>query len=420
MAIRAYEGSKPYIFISYAHKDKDIVMPILEALEGCGFRLWYDAGIEVGTEWPEYIAEHLDQSSRFLAFASKNFVASQNCRREINFAIDLKKDPIVIYLEEFELSLGMRMQLGSLQALPYYRHESFESFIGALTRVKELMICREVASDQTEEEIAETLDGMLRDGMFEGIKSYCRSFLDNGVENTAIYRAMLLAEFSVKSEEELVAIGKPLEMSLFYHSLLRVADEVTKRRFMDCAAVIESRSRAKAKNMQFDSHKRSELLQAQINASTTLARQREEWQRASARLNADKAERDALGNPKRTRTLSIAVIAFAFLNLVLLFSMIENDGETLNGWLATGAIYLILSIVHIKATHKSFGWWFLNLATLNAFSWIYAITCLKGNKKCDEIEKRIAQGEAYVAQLAKSIQKTEANLKKIEAELNAL
>ena len=46
----AYEGGEPYIFISYAHKDTDRVMPILKALAAKGFRIWYDAGIEAGTE----------------------------------------------------------------------------------------------------------------------------------------------------------------------------------------------------------------------------------------------------------------------------------------------------------------------------------------------------------------------------------
>ena len=27
-----------------------------------GFRIWYDEGIEAGTEWPEYIAEHLENA----------------------------------------------------------------------------------------------------------------------------------------------------------------------------------------------------------------------------------------------------------------------------------------------------------------------------------------------------------------------
>ena len=41
----AYEGTEPYIFISYAHKNTDQVIPIISVLQNRGFRVWYDAGI---------------------------------------------------------------------------------------------------------------------------------------------------------------------------------------------------------------------------------------------------------------------------------------------------------------------------------------------------------------------------------------
>ena len=121
---------QPYIFISYAHADSERVFPIITALQERGYRVWYDAGIEAGTEWPEYIAEHLDGCAAFLAFISEGSMNSHNCRREINFAIELGKDPLVVYLEYVELSLGMRMQLGSLQAMYRTRHDSDESTRG--------------------------------------------------------------------------------------------------------------------------------------------------------------------------------------------------------------------------------------------------------------------------------------------------
>ena len=53
----AYQGHEPYIFISYSHSDSDAALKIIKALSEAGFRVWYDNGIEAGTEWPEYIAE---------------------------------------------------------------------------------------------------------------------------------------------------------------------------------------------------------------------------------------------------------------------------------------------------------------------------------------------------------------------------
>ena len=139
---KAYEGQKPYIFVSYAHLDSDRVLPIIQALQNRGFRVWYDAGIEAGTEWPEYIATRLDGCTCFLALISKNAVDSHNCRREINFAIELCKDPLAIYLEDVELSRGMRMQLGTLQAMFYNRHNSMDAFLDALVSSRMLAPCK--------------------------------------------------------------------------------------------------------------------------------------------------------------------------------------------------------------------------------------------------------------------------------------
>ena len=106
-----YEGKEPYIFISYAHKDSAEVLPLIEELSSRGYRVWYDAGIEAGTEWPEYIAAHLEKSACVLAFLSASAVASFNCRQEINYAIDLQKPTLTVYLEELALTGGMRMRL---------------------------------------------------------------------------------------------------------------------------------------------------------------------------------------------------------------------------------------------------------------------------------------------------------------------
>ena len=87
----AYVGDKPYIFISYAHKDKKEVLRYIDALEKHGFLVWFDRGVEAGSEWPEYIAQRLAGSMCVLSFISENFVDSTNCKQELTLAQELKK-----------------------------------------------------------------------------------------------------------------------------------------------------------------------------------------------------------------------------------------------------------------------------------------------------------------------------------------
>ena len=138
-----YEGTKDYIFVSYAHKDARSVIPTVDALSNAGFRVWYDSGIEAGTEWPEYIEEHLEGASVVLVFMTPAAVQSRNCRNEINLALELKKEVLVVYLEETTLLKGMRLQLNSTQSLFKNNHPSSESFLNALMSAKMLQCCRE-------------------------------------------------------------------------------------------------------------------------------------------------------------------------------------------------------------------------------------------------------------------------------------
>ena len=140
--MNVYDGNENYIFISYAHKDSETVVPILEALQTNGFRLWYDLGIEAGTEWPEYIAEHLEGCHTVIAFMSDHAASSRNCRNEINEALHLQKDMLVIHLSETQLTPGMRLQLNSTQSMFYYHHKTMNSFLTELFKARILQDCR--------------------------------------------------------------------------------------------------------------------------------------------------------------------------------------------------------------------------------------------------------------------------------------
>ena len=139
--MRPYEGNDKYIFVSYAHKDSPRVHPIMQAMIHHGFRLWYDSGIEAGTEWPEYIADHLSRCETLLVFMTQGVVASKNCRNEINFALELGKEVLVVYMEPVELTQGLRLQLNSTQSMFKYLQASDEAFLTELFRAKVLRSC---------------------------------------------------------------------------------------------------------------------------------------------------------------------------------------------------------------------------------------------------------------------------------------
>lgn len=138
-----YGGSEPYIFASYSHRDKETVFNIIRLLQDHDYRVWFDEGIDPGTEWDENIAEHLSGASYLIAFFSENFFGSQNCNDELHFARELGIPIMPVYLEEVELDAGTEMRFGRLQSLFWCSFKRGEAFISKVDEASGIGKCRD-------------------------------------------------------------------------------------------------------------------------------------------------------------------------------------------------------------------------------------------------------------------------------------
>lgn len=129
-----YEGNKPYVFVSYSHKDKDRVFPILERMEQVGFRLWYDQGIESSSEWDVVVSEHLSKATAVLFCLSKNFSDSSNCKDEVAYAKKLDIESRITLFLESDLKLKPSLDL----ALVRQQQIFLENYTGTAELVNEL------------------------------------------------------------------------------------------------------------------------------------------------------------------------------------------------------------------------------------------------------------------------------------------
>ena len=140
--MQVYEGNQPYTFVSYSHRDSQLVVPIIEQLESRGFRIWFDPGIEPGMDWPDYIAGHIDSCTVFLAFISGSASASPNCRQEVHRAIQKNKDIIVVYLDNSEITPGLEMQLARIQSMMLWNFASLNDLAEAISNTRPMQYCR--------------------------------------------------------------------------------------------------------------------------------------------------------------------------------------------------------------------------------------------------------------------------------------
>jgi len=133
----AYMGNDDYIFISYTHKDKAEVYPILKELHKNGFQIWYDEGIPLSTDWCNTIAEKLMLSKLFLSFISPYILESENTQDEIHLAMNEKKQFLAIYLKDTELNPGLKMRIRRVQGILKYEMDEIRFYDKLIKNLKE-------------------------------------------------------------------------------------------------------------------------------------------------------------------------------------------------------------------------------------------------------------------------------------------
>ena len=133
---------RPYIFISYAHKDSSTVLAIINDLIAAGYNVWWDEGIDPGTEWDENIALHVKGCGYFVAFVSNNYIASKNCKDELNYSRDLDKNQLLVYLEDVVLPEGMAMRMNRIQSIFWAKYPNRQDAFEKLCSAKGIEIAK--------------------------------------------------------------------------------------------------------------------------------------------------------------------------------------------------------------------------------------------------------------------------------------
>ncbi len=116
----AYLGDDDYVFVSYAHSNASTVYGELTRLQSEGMKIWYDEGISPGSRWTQEIADAIERCKVFIAFVSADFVGSENCVNEVEFAVSKGKRIIQVYLEPTTLPSGLELSLSGRQAILKY------------------------------------------------------------------------------------------------------------------------------------------------------------------------------------------------------------------------------------------------------------------------------------------------------------
>ena len=127
--LSAYTGNEPYVFVCYAHEDKDVVYPEMAWLHEQGVNLWYDEGISAGKNWRTAIGDSLLGANHVLFYVSAGSLRSDHCNREINLALDEGMAVVPVYLEDVELTTDLKVGLNRVQALHRNQDNNYQQHL---------------------------------------------------------------------------------------------------------------------------------------------------------------------------------------------------------------------------------------------------------------------------------------------------
>lgn len=114
--LTAYDGTEPYIFVSYSHRDTMQVCRVMKIIEREKFRFWYDDTMEIGEDFREELRTRIENCSAFILFISEHSMNSKYCGMEIITAFKNNKKIYPVYLSDnVEIPAPLKMILENIQ-----------------------------------------------------------------------------------------------------------------------------------------------------------------------------------------------------------------------------------------------------------------------------------------------------------------
>lgn len=109
------------IFVSYSHKDSDIVVQIVKILkESSGKEVWFDHKLRGGENYFSVIANQIIANKYFVFIVSNNSIESDWCLRELEFAASEKRHIIAIWLDNIDIAPRIKLVVQNTHYINWY------------------------------------------------------------------------------------------------------------------------------------------------------------------------------------------------------------------------------------------------------------------------------------------------------------
>ena len=109
------------VFISYASKDRDRILDLVDRLDAANVSVWIDQmSIEGATMWSQEIVAAIRSCKVLILAISRNSADSENVVKELALASEGRKRILPVYLESAEIPKSMAYQLAGIQRVEFF------------------------------------------------------------------------------------------------------------------------------------------------------------------------------------------------------------------------------------------------------------------------------------------------------------
>ena len=127
------------VFISYASKDRERIIDLVDRLDSSGVSVWIDQmSIEGATMWSQEIVAAIRNCKVLILVISENSADSENVVKEVALASEGRKRILPVYLASAEIPESMAYQLAGIQRVEFFEGQEesgLQSMIRALAKL---------------------------------------------------------------------------------------------------------------------------------------------------------------------------------------------------------------------------------------------------------------------------------------------
>lgn len=190
---------RPYVFISYSHKNNIQKAAVCNKLSENQIRYWFDDGLHSGDDWNMMIAESLRKASVCLLLLSEDSASSEYVKNELNFAMNHRIPIHVLLLEEFVFPSDIEMMLGRIQMV-FFEEGYIEKLVRSFPPEVQIQNCGPAAEAVSEHPLFDR-KGLLFE--CQGTSTYL------AVHRTLGYECLLMEENTgAYSQKEIISQAK--------------------------------------------------------------------------------------------------------------------------------------------------------------------------------------------------------------------